>query len=340
MKKQEKIFNRKKIIIIVSSIMIFFGAAFILLYSPWDNFRNFWITTAMTTKNHRYLAKWFYSDDVISEVMNKNIIVEADEISNPDLINITNIKKKTFKNKYEKEIYKKNDNDLYKVINIKGDTFRGYLVVIYDSSRVSLATTSYLGEKGELITDIAKEHNATIVMNAGGYYDPNWDSIGGIPHGTVISNKKVVSEYKASDVGGGFVGFTADNKLILGKMSVDDALDMGMRDAVEFGPFLIVNGKKSIIKGNGGWGIAPRSAIGQRKDGIVLFLVIDGRLTTSIGASMSDLIEIMYNYGALNAANMDGGSSSELLIKGKIVNKPVAGGDKGLRAMPTFWVVR
>jgi exopolysaccharide biosynthesis protein len=123
-------------------------------------------------------------------------------------------------------------------------------------------------------------------------------------------------------------------------MSINDALSMGIRDAVEFGPFLIINGKRSFIKGNGGWGIAPRSAIGQRQDGIVLFLVINGRIASSIGADMVDLCDVMERYGAYNAANLDGGSSTELVINNKIINTPVASGDHGLRDMATFWVVK
>ena len=55
---------------------------------------------------------------------------------------------------------------------------------------------------------------------------------------------------------------------------------------------------------------------------------------------MNDLTEIMENYGAINAANLDGGSSTELVIKNKIVNTPVAGGKDGLRNMSTFWIVK
>ena len=136
------------------------------------------------------------------------------------------------------------------------------------------------------------------------------------------------------------LGFDNNNKLILGYMSKNEALNRGLRDAVEFGPYLIVNGKRSFIRGNGGWGIAPRTAIGQRQDGIVLFLVINGRLASSIGADMVDLTDIMENYGAYNAANLDGGSSSALIINQQIINTPVAGGSNGLRDMSTFWVVK
>ena len=105
--------------------------------------------------------------------------------------------------------------------------------------------------------------------------------------------------------------------------SPEEAIADGMVDAVDFGPFLIVNGKASEVLGNGGWGTAPRTAIGQRKDGIVLFLVIDGRTVTRPGADMNDLIEIMQNYGAYNAANLDGGTSSVMVVDGEIINDPV-----------------
>ena len=177
-------------------------------------------------------------------------------------------------------------------------------------------------------------------MNAGGFFDPDWNSNGAIPHGVVISNGRVVSEYQSANMGGGFIGFTKENKFILGKMSKEQAILTGYRDAIEFGPYLIVNGKRSFVKGNGGYGIAPRSAIGQRQDGIVLFLVINGRIPSSIGADMDDLCDIMERYGAYNAANLDGGSSSELVINGKIINTPVAGGENGLRDMSTFWIVK
>lgn len=343
--EKKKMKLRTKVIIIVSSIVVsFLGIFLFLFYGPWDGFRNFWITSAMTTMNHQYLAKWFYSDETIQKVLNGNSTIESGESTNPDLITIKKYDKDVhiYKNKYEKEVLTKDDgNDLYKVINVAGKSYQGYLVVIYDPSKVSVATTKYLGKRGEAITTVAKRENAVIAMNAGGFYDPDWNSNGALPHGAVIKDGKVVSDYEDANMGGGFIGFTNDNKFVLSKnLTAKQALEKGYRDAVEFGPFLIVNGKSSFVKGNGGWGIAPRTAIGQRKDGIVLMLVINGRIPSSIGADMSDLCEIMQNYGAYNAANLDGGSSTELVIENKIINKPVAGGTNGLRDMPTFWIVR
>lgn len=340
-KNNKKKKRKKKVIIGISSIVCMFGVAAFLFYGPWDGFRNFWITSAMTTMNHRYLATALYSDETIQEVLKANAIIEPEGKTNTSLIKFSKYKKSSvYANEYEEQILDREEDDLYKVIDVQGKSYNGFLVAIYDPSRISIATSKYLGKKGEAITTVAKDNDAIIAMNAGGFYDPDWNSNGALPHGTVISNGKVVSDYVDANMGGGFIGFNKENKLVLGKYTKEEAINMGIRDAVEFGPFLIINGKSAFVKGNGGWGIAPRTAIGQRKDGIVLFLVINGRLATSLGADMGDLTEIMENYGAVNAANLDGGSSSELLINNKIINTPVAGGKDGLRDMSTFWIVK
>lgn len=342
-KEKKKKLSFWKKFFIVSIILFILGiSGFVFLfYGPIYSFKEFWITSAMTTMSHQYLATWFYSDDYIQKVLSNNEIFEVDEISNPDDIKFRKYTTTIYRNKYEKEILTKDEgNDLYKLINVSGKGYQGFLVAIYDPSRIHIATTKYLGVRGESILTVSEREGAIIAMNAGGFYDPDWNSNGALPHGTVISNGKVVSDYVDANVGGGFIGFDNNNKLILGYMSKNEALNRGIRDAVEFGPYLIVNGKRSFIRGNGGWGIAPRTAIGQRQDGIVLFLVINGRLASSIGADMVDLTDIMENYGAYNAANLDGGSSSELVINQQIINTPVAGGRNGLRDMSTFWVVK
>ena len=120
----------------------------------------------------------------------------------------------------------------------------------------------------------------------------------------------------------------------------EDAIKDGMEDAVEFGPFLIVNGKTAKIHGDGGWGTAPRSVIAQRKDGVVLFLIIEGRLPGySTGATLNDVINILVKYKAYNAANLDGGASSTMSIEGKLWNKPSAGESYGGRTVSNAWIV-
>ena len=332
--------GRKILAWICALYVVGFCSFLFLFYGPFDSFKEFWITSAMTTMSHQYLATSLYSDEYIQKVLKNNSIIEVDEISDPNQIKFRKYTTTIYRNEYEKQILQHEDDEIYKLINISGKGYQGFLVAIYDPSRVSIATTQYLGVRGESILTVSEREGAIVAMNAGGFYDPDWNSNGALPHGTVISKGEVVSDFRDAGMSGGFIGFTKDNKFILGNMSKDEAVALGYRDAVEFGPYLIVNGKRSFIKGNGGWGVAPRSAIGQRQDGIVLFLVINGRLASSIGADMNDLCDVMENYGAYNASNLDGGSSSELVINNKIVNTPVAGGNNGLRDMSTFWIVK
>ncbi len=344
-KKEPKMKLWQKIVVILICLGLICGSGLaFLLYGPYPNFRNWLITTAMTTMNHKYLATWFYDKDTIDEVMQNNYVKESDEETDLDAISFVDYSnsKVMYKNKYEKEILTHEEGATFKLININEEGMRGYLVAIYDPSKVKVATASNMNSSGEMLTTIAKKNNAVVAMNASGFYDPGYVGNGGKPHGIVIKNGQLVSNLPRSGVGGGLMGFTKDNKFIMGKMSAEEALNKGVRDAVEFGPFLIVNGEPSFIKGNGGWGTAPRSAIGQRKDGIVLFLVMDGRdyLNGIDGVGMVELTEIMMKYGAYNAANLDGGTSCGLVINGKLTNKPVNGsGKKTTRAIPNAWIV-
>ncbi len=341
-KKRAKRLNIKtrRILILLSSIIIVgLSSGMFILYGPWSWVRNRLITTAMTTMSHQYLARWFYDEDTINEVLANNKVIESGEDTDLNLIKIGDEKKK-YSSSYEKDILDRKKGDLYKVIKVSGTGYNGYLVAIYDPSKVKMAISSRVGKTGQSLKVIAKNNKAIVAINASGFYDPDWNSNGGIPHGTIIKDSKIVWDYEDAKVGGGFIGFTKDNKLMLGRMTAQQALNKGMRDAMEFGPFLIVNGKKSFIKGDGGWGIAPRTAVGQRKDGIVLFAVIDGRgRNHSIGIDMVGMTELLYNYGAYNAANMDGGSSTGLVINNKLINSPTAGGAEGLRNIPNAWIV-
>ena len=313
-----------------------------LLYGPWSGFRDWLITTAMTTLSHQWMATIFYSDETIQTVLSNNMVVETGETTDTEKIEISAVvEEEQYENEYEEAVLKRDEeNDLYKVIEIEGKGYTGHLVVVYDPSKISVCTTKYLGTKGQYLVDMAAENDAVVAINGGGFIDPNYNSLGGVPQGIVIKDGKIISNrtYKKT---GGIIGFTEDNKLVLGKMTAKEALNKGVRDAVTFGPFLIVNGKPSFIKGNGGWGTAPRSAIGQRKDGIVLFLVIDGRMVGRPGADMVDLTEIMQNYGAYNAANLDGGTSCGLVVNGELINDPVNGSGKHkTRMIATGFIVK
>ena len=296
-----------------------------LLYGPWCGFREWLVTTAMTTMTHQYFATWFYDDETIEYILDKNKIVEINEETDINAINkeLQSGNAVKYENEYERAILERDPkNNDYKIIEISDKKFDGYLVAVYDPSRIKTLVTEKLGTSGQYVTTMAKNKNALIAINGGGFDDPNFNSTGGSPLGITVRDGEYITTKSYSGTGG-IIGFTEDDKLVLGKMSVSKAKEMGIRDAVTFGPFLIVNGKASEVLGNGGWGTAPRTAIAQRQDGIVLFLVVDGRTATKPGADMDDLIEILQNYGAYNAANLDGGTSSVLVVNNIIVNDPI-----------------
>ena len=329
----------------------------VLLYGPNPEFKNWLVTTAMTTMTHQYFATWFYDQDTIKEVMSNNVVIETNEGTNPDLIQIgggnnDNSSGTIYANEYEEEILKRDEgNELYKIIEIntknrKGKPMKGKLAVIYDPSKVKIATSKGMGlsvanSYGQMVGKMADANGGIIGMNASGFFDPGYNSRGGVPRGYVISNGKLVANNKWGRSYGGLIGFDSNNRLILDRsMSSKEAMAAGIRDAIQYGPYLIVNGKASFVKGNGGWGYAPRSAIGQRADGIVLLLVIDGRQTASAGADMGDLVDIFQKYGAVNAANLDGGTSSSMTLNGQIITNPRNGNFAAkTRIVPNAWIV-
>ena len=365
-KKNQEVDRKKKktkkmpiLVKIVIAILILITVGTItlltLFYGPISTFRDWWITTAMTTMSHKYLAEWFFDEETINAVLEKNKIEETDETTDTSLIVVTpneEIEKEEeeiqYQNEYEKQLFAKNldkeeyniyaESEDYRIIEIEGKGYSGYLAAIYDPSKIKVATSKYIGSAGQYLTDISKQNDAIIAINGGGFLDENSKGNGSTPLGIVISEGRVIANNN-NTVGGGLIGFDKENKLVVGKMSLAKAQSLGIRDAVTFSPFLIVNGESVKISGNGGWGTAPRTVIGQRQDGVVLFLVLDGRRLTMPGASIKDLIEIMENYGAYNAANLDGGTSSAMTFNHKIINDPVdASGNHRTRHIATAFV--
>lgn len=303
-------------------------------------FMTFWIPTAMTTKSHKYLAYMLYDEDTVWKIMSENYIEKNTEEVNLDDIVIGKIsEKKHYSNKYERELFTKDEgNDVYKTIRIIEPGYKGWLIGIYDPSDVELAVSSRLGRMGERVSTLINNNGGLVGINGGGFEDLDGWGNGSIPYGAIIQDGRLVWNHYGGS--GGLIGFTNEHKMWLTDKSPEEAIAQGMVDAVDFGPNLIVNGKTAKIHGDGGWGIAPRSVIAQRKDGVVLFLIIEGRLPGySTGASMNDVIDVLLRYKAYNAANLDGGASSTMAIAGKLWNRPSAGGEYGGRTVSNAWIV-
>ncbi len=290
-----------------------------LLYGPWPGFRELWITTAMTTMNHKYLATMFYDENTINDVLANNVVIESGESTNSGEITIKNKGKPTIKKH-----------------TVKGNGYYGYMLEISNPSWIHIGISNKFGTMGQKLVNIVDDYNAIAAINASGFVDPGGHGKGGTPVGIIVQDGKII--YEGTSKTHNIIGFNEDGVLVLGKFTKQQILDQGIVNGVDFGPFLIVNGESATIKGDGGWGIAPRTAIGQRKDGTVLFLVIDGRQPGySIGLKMSQLQKIMEDYGAYNAANLDGGSSSSMHLDGELITKPC--GPIGERWLPNAFVI-
>ncbi|MBR3523515.1 MAG: phosphodiester glycosidase family protein [Bacilli bacterium] len=319
----------------------------VIFYSPFFGFKDWLVTTAMSTMKHKYIARTFYTDKMINEVMSRNYIEDFKENTDTSKININQIEEQeTYESVYEQEILEHKKGEDYKIIEFDGNNYHVKIAVIYDPSRVSLYTIPAFGNYGNTITEIAEESGAKVAMNASGFMDASGKGHGGTPTGTVIKNGEVVYRGYPTGWPGGFIGFNKDHILVLTKDSAEDAIAKGMVDAVEFGPFLVVNGEPAEIAGNGGSGTQPRTAIAQRQDGVVLFIVVDGHghggmnFSARGGVTYSELIDILMRYKAYNAANLDGGASTSLAIEGSLYNKPCGVGGTGERNLPTAWIFK
>ena len=207
-------------------------------------------------------------------------------------------------------------------------------MIIPDASKVNLVD-GRKSNRGSKLSEIVKNNNAIAGINAGGFADDGGVGSGNVLCDATIINKKLLYGNKTSKYS--LIGLSSDKKLVLGKYTYQQALDAGIESAVEFGPYIIVNGKNQITNSTSG-GIHPRMAIGQRKDGTFIFVVIDGRQPGySLGTNLLELQNIFNRYDAYNAANLDGGSSATMYYNGKVVNKTST--PMGERYLPNAFIV-
>lgn len=313
--------KKTTIVIIVLDILALIG--FFLFYGPIKSVRTWWINTAMNTMTHQYFAYIFYSKEMIIETMNENYSIPLTEEINLDDIVIDTTPKDSYENEYDEAILTRDPgNDDYKVLNIEIEGYEAFLVAIYDPSKVKVISKEILGTggRGENILSMCKRTGSKVCINAGALKPNAQDLSTDIPMGYVIKDGEIIYATN-SNAQGNLIGFTNDNKLVLKKATGVEALEMGIRDAIEFGPFLIINGKAMQSMGNGGYGNAPRVAIAQRQDGVVLFLVTNAKFFYG-GPTLDGVIKTLQKYGAYNAANLDGGASTTLVINNAVINTP------------------
>lgn len=317
-----------KLVLWVILIGIINGAIFIgyMRGNLFANVQEMLVTSAMTTLRHQYIADLVASKDKIKEIMEKNLIVN-DENSDESAISTIATVDNNPGDARNKEI---------ELTDVSNGKYKGYLLTVPDPSRISIATTNQMGKYGMLLSDMVKDNKATSAINAGGFADAEGKGTGGTPTGLIISNGNMC--YGDAVGRTSIIGFNDKNVLVLGNYNSSEIKEKKIRDAVSFGPFLVINGEPQIKNGDGGWGLAPRTAIGQCKDGTVLMLVIDGRQVSSIGATLKEVQDIMIQHGAVNAANLDGGASTTMIYKDRMVNHPSS--RYGPRYLPSAFIVK
>lgn len=296
---------------------------FLLLYGPFENAKRAYVGSAMKTMSHQYLAKWFLSDEQINNIIGKESSETDSETTNINDIKISKNKDDTI------ELYDITDNP----------KFKGYYLLINDPTRVKIGTSSKLGTEGETTSEIAENNDAVAAINGGAFVDKtsvNWTGTGAYPDGLVISNGQTVYSSLNKDDNTDLFGITKEGILIVGKYSENELKELGVQEALSFGPALVINGKKTDITVDGG--IAPRTVIGQKKDGTIILMVIDGRNLASLGATYEEIQEVIYKLGATNAINLDGGKSTTMYYNNEIINH--VSNSMGERPIPTAVIVK
>ena len=226
------------------------------------------------------------------------------------------------------------------LIDIAEGTCKGKLLIVSDPKQVILGTSDeFVRQPGLLLTDMVAKYDGIAGINAGGFNDENGSGNGGIPQGLVITNGEII--WGDGTTPYHMVGLDSDGILHVGAMSGNAAVEQGVQWAVSFithdglASSLIINGE--VQQQNLGGGVNPRTALGQRADGALLLLVLDGRSINTLGATMEDVVNIMLEYGAVNAGNLDGGSSSVMVYDGEIINHCAS--VTGPRRIPTGFIV-
>jgi exopolysaccharide biosynthesis protein len=293
----------------------------LVFYGPFDNVKSTVLGSLWNSFTLKNTAKIFLSEAAIARILG-----DGYAISN---VNTEDIKMLNFGVHHSSEI---------DVFDVESSNFKGKMLVVKDPTRIKVGYSNQIPRAGETTSSIARRNGAIAAINGGGFIDTKWAGTGGMPLGVVMSEGKFISgEIKNKDLKQDTIAFTAEGMLIIGKHSQNELKKYNVKECISFGPPLIVNGKPTINKGDGGQGISPRTVIGQKEDGSVLLLVIDGRSLKSYGATLKEVQDIMLENGAENAANLDGGSSATMFYDGKVVNTPSDA--LGERSVPSVFMV-
>ena len=318
-----------------------YGFLFVLAKGPSPTARDLFVMSVRETSAMGWVADIFFTEEEIAQIENKQ---EVEDFTDTDT-SLIQIPKETEPDPGESRPEDQGpvpdewglvdeDGDGIIIEEVKGEGYAGYMMVVLDPSRVIMGSvpTSY-GGRGYTVAEMVEHFDAVAGINAGGFHDPNGSGNGSIPDTLVVYEGKVYYENNGTRTG--FVGFDSNHIMhVATRITSAEIKEKDIQYGVCFGPVLIANGEPCTVNISG---VNPRTAIGQRSDGAVLMLVIDGRQVISMGATHQDLIDIMMDYGAVNACNLDGGSSTLMWYDGDYVNNCAS--VIGIRPVPTTFLV-
>lgn len=323
-----------------------------IFHGPSESARDILTMSLLEPSATKWIPGLFLGDEKVEEIRARTGTALPGDVSSPSQVTIntnTNFNSDEWKD----------FPDGIKIETVYGDTYTAHVMLIRNPADVYLATSTEkfsLDIPGTRIHNQIETEGAIAAINAGAFNDDGTSGsyVGSLPTGLVISQGKVVWDDGKSYEG--FVGFNKDNILVVANsMTADQAKELNIRDGCCFGPVLIMNGVINDIEYSSNSGFNPRTAIGQRADGAIIFVCIDGRQVGSLGGTYSDIINIMVEYEAVNACNLDGGSSSVMLYRdtyGRYSDEKKHWGSditminnysllqQDPRRMPTFFMVR
>lgn len=293
------------------------GVEYVFIKGPSPSLKEYFAMTFMESRRFRWIPAIFLSQDEVQELVKSNSLRETEQVFDPTLVTIkaadAEVEEPSDDGPQLNE-YGDIDEDGDGIIleKVTGNGYIGYMIKILDPKRVFISR----GGAAYPLAEQCQMHNALGGINAGAFLDEHGGGDGNSPDGLTIIDGEVINiGYDSNAV----AGFTNDGLLVVGYYNLDEVLSMGVTSCVSFGPVLITNGVPMDLSRISS-GLNPRTAIGQRADGCILMLVIDGRQVHSYGATYRDVQAVMLEYGAVNALNLDGGSSTTMWYNGDYVN--------------------
>lgn len=330
----------KLLLLVVETVLLLaialYGVMYVLAKGPSPTARELFVRSVRETSAIGFLAELYLSQEEIAQIETARDQVEEFAETDTSLITIQQPEENQEAGpKADAWGLVDEDGDGIILQEVKGEGYSGYMMVVLDPSRVIMGSVpeSYHA-RGYTVEEMVARFDAVAGTNAGGFYDPDGNGNGSIPDSMTVFRGEVY--YSQMGTRDGFAGIDSNHILHVGKLTAEDVKARDIQYGVSFGPVLIANGEIALAEDNVG-GLNPRTAIGQRSDGAVLLLVIDGRQVISIGATYMDLVEIFLEYGAVNACNLDGGSSTLMWYGDHYVNNCAS--VIGIRPVPTTFLV-